>query len=337
MSRWFRHYAGMMRDEKLVSVAIQSKQSVERVLWVWGAILESAAEINDNGKFSLDTAEAAYFLRADQPDLDAIINSLATMGRISEGRVAKWGRRQFASDQSAERTRVHRQRTKGKDNANVTETVSDVAATSLQRHCDAPETETYTEAEKKKESSSVAIATRRLDDWPTDYQIAFWKAYPRKVGKQGALRELERVRKRAIPWEKLMSAVIAYAATADPQFTKHPQTWLSKGCWDDDIGAIKPHENNSVLAAADRLIERVRGFDEPAPTEGVVRIGAGAAAVRAIPPGGRERPGDLCCDGRGDPGGLSTGNDPVCDGPEDGDRGKSFVGPGNGPRLVWDA
>ena len=43
MSRWFRHYAGMMRDDKLVRAAIKSKQSIERVLWIWGAVLESAA------------------------------------------------------------------------------------------------------------------------------------------------------------------------------------------------------------------------------------------------------------------------------------------------------
>ena len=49
MSRWFRHYAGMMRDDKLVRIAIKTKQPIERVLWIWGAILESAAEIDDNG------------------------------------------------------------------------------------------------------------------------------------------------------------------------------------------------------------------------------------------------------------------------------------------------
>jgi hypothetical protein len=36
MSRWFRHYAGMMRDDKLVRVAIRSGQTIERVVWVYG-------------------------------------------------------------------------------------------------------------------------------------------------------------------------------------------------------------------------------------------------------------------------------------------------------------
>lgn len=339
MSRWFRHYAGMMRDDKLVSAALKAKQPVERVVWVWGAILESASEINNHGEFALDTAEAAYFLRADQADIDGICLALKELGRIDGQRVVKWGDRQFSSDRSAERTRTYRDRQKRAENHddNVTDKIRDDDVTSPSRHRDAPETETetYTEAEKKKESSSVA--TRRDDDWPSDFREIFWTEYPRKVGKKGALKELERVRKRGVPWEKLISAVFGYAATADPQFTKHPQTWLSKGCWDDEPDTRKPNGQNSVLAAADRLVERVRQFDEPAPTEGVVRIGAGASSVRAIPEGGRERPGNLCGDGRGDPGGLSTGDDPLRHRPEDRDRGESVGGPGNWPRLVGDA
>lgn len=39
----------------------------------------------------------------------------------------------------------------------------------------------------------------------------------------------------------------------------------------------------NVIAAADRLIERVRQFDQPAPAEGDLRLGAGASVIRAIP------------------------------------------------------
>lgn len=39
MSRWFRHYAGMMRDDKLVGAAIRAKQPVERVVWVWADVV----------------------------------------------------------------------------------------------------------------------------------------------------------------------------------------------------------------------------------------------------------------------------------------------------------
>jgi hypothetical protein len=98
VSRWFRHYAGMMRDDKLVRVAIRSGQTIERVCWVWAAILESAAEIDDEGRYDFDAAEAAYFLRADQSDVDAIETGLADAGRVAAGAVVKWGDRQYQSD-----------------------------------------------------------------------------------------------------------------------------------------------------------------------------------------------------------------------------------------------
>ena len=110
MSRWFRHYAGMMRDEKLVRVAIKSKQPVERVLWIWGAILESAAEIDDNGRYDLDPAEVAYFLRADEDDVGAVFTALADAGRVADNSVVHWGNRQFTSDKSKERQAAYRER-----------------------------------------------------------------------------------------------------------------------------------------------------------------------------------------------------------------------------------
>jgi len=110
MSRWFRHYAGMMRDEKLVRAAMAAKQPVERVSWVWGAILESAAEINDGGRFQLDPAETAYFLRTDEADIRAILDALTALQRLAGDTVVKWGDRQFQSDRSAARQAAHRER-----------------------------------------------------------------------------------------------------------------------------------------------------------------------------------------------------------------------------------
>ena len=153
MSRWFRHYAGMMRDEKLVRVAVKTGQPVERVLWVWGAILESAAELNDGGRFDFDAAEAAYFLRVEETDILALIAALSEIGRICDGIVARWGARQFESDRSASRQAAYRNKSKAGDSL---KTQSDGEVTAKDRHgdggvtatsrpSDAPETETETE------------------------------------------------------------------------------------------------------------------------------------------------------------------------------------------------
>jgi hypothetical protein len=146
VSRWFRHYAGMMRDDKLVRVAIRSKQPIERVAWIWGAILESAAEIDNDGRYDVDAAEVAYFLRADQADVDAILDSFAAAGRLAKGRVVKWGNLQFSSDRSKERVAAHRQRKQEERNRDNDRGKAGNADVTLQEcHGNSPETETETE------------------------------------------------------------------------------------------------------------------------------------------------------------------------------------------------
>lgn len=146
MSRWFRHYAGLCRDDKLVSAAIKAKQPVERVVWVWCAILESAAEIDDNGRYELDCAEVAYFLRADEDHIHSVEDALGDMGRVSDGSVVKWGNRQFSSDRSKERVAAHRERKRTeKHRDELVEPSQNDGVTLQKRHCNSPETELETD------------------------------------------------------------------------------------------------------------------------------------------------------------------------------------------------
>lgn len=156
MTRWFRHYAGLCRDEKLVSVAIKAKQPIERVVWVWCAILESAAEIDDNGAYSFDPAEAAYFLRADEADILAISEALTGAGRLASGAVVKWGNRQFKSDKSADRVAQYRERKRADDARPYDSEPSRNGGVTLQtRYGNAPELDTELDTELEKEKPSV--------------------------------------------------------------------------------------------------------------------------------------------------------------------------------------
>jgi hypothetical protein len=88
------------------------------------------------------------------------------------------------------------------------------------------------EEEKKERLSSL----RSGSDWPSDYREQFWAKYPRKTGKAAAIRKLDGVRKAGkVEFSSIMAAVEKYAAASrDPQFIKHPETWINKGCWDDE-------------------------------------------------------------------------------------------------------
>jgi hypothetical protein len=173
MSRWFRHYAGMMRDDKLVRVAIRSGQTIERVVWIYGAILESAAEIDDGGLFDFDAAEAAYFLRAPESDVLSVVAELAAAGRIAETRVLKWSDRQFQSDRSAPRQAAYRERKRQAGGNNPPS--GDANVTSQSRHGDAPETETETEKIKTepKGSSKSLVELEKLGAISSCLKAAF--------------------------------------------------------------------------------------------------------------------------------------------------------------------
>jgi hypothetical protein len=157
----------MMRDEKLVRAAVRAKQPVERAVWVWGAMLESASEVNDGGRYELDPAEVAYFLRCDAGDIVSIENALVDLGRVRDGLVVQWAERQFESDGSKARQRRYRDRQKAQSDAanndrqvprNVTPPSRDGVVTPQET-----ETETY----------PVASATDAAS--PVDPRDALWR------------------------------------------------------------------------------------------------------------------------------------------------------------------
>lgn len=207
MSRWFRHYAGLVRDEKLVRAAIRSKQTVERVVWVWGAILESAAEVNDGGRYELDQGEVAYFLRCDETDVVGVVNALEALGRLHAGSVVQWAERQFESDTSRERQKRYRERKK-----RAMEGEGDVTAPSPDGEVTLQETETETEKKDSlSETSSDAPPKPRKKqaDYPALFEAA-WRDYPTDANMS---------KKEAFDaWKRLDEADVAALAASIPAF-----------------------------------------------------------------------------------------------------------------------
>jgi hypothetical protein len=72
----------------------------------------------------------------------------------------------------------------------------------------------------------------------------WWKQYPRHVAKGAAQKLYERiVASGKATAAELMAGALRYAAERtgqDPQFTKHPSTWLNGGCWADEPQARAP-------------------------------------------------------------------------------------------------
>jgi hypothetical protein len=66
----------------------------------------------------------------------------------------------------------------------------------------------------------------------------FWAAYPKKVGKDAALRAWRKAIKRADP-DKIISVVRVYPfRTDEPKYNPYPASWLNGGHWEDDLDAV---------------------------------------------------------------------------------------------------
>jgi hypothetical protein len=220
----------MMRDEKLVAVAIRSKQPVERVVWVWGAILESAAEIDDVGRFELDAAEAAYFLRTDEIDIQSILDALTNAGRLAADRVVKWGDRQYQSDKSAERQARYRERRRSKNaGSDDQQTPSDVTQPSRDGVVTLQETETETEITEPSGSDAASPVDPRQQLWSEGVSIL--KAITGKT--DGAARQI------VGKWCKAASddcaLILSKIRTAQAERVGDPVSWIT--------AAVKPPDD----------------------------------------------------------------------------------------------
>ena len=101
---------------------------------------------------------------------------------------------------------------------------------------------------------------------PSDFD-EWWRAYPRKVGKDAAQPVFIRITKaRKATVAELIEGAKRYAAERaeqDPQFTKHPKTWLNGGHWADEAEPKPlPHANGrQPFSALGRLQENMYDDD----------------------------------------------------------------------------
>jgi hypothetical protein len=87
---------------------------------------------------------------------------------------------------------------------------------------------------------SAAKSAHPLD---TPFFLAFWQAYPRRIGKGDARAAFTRAATRTDP-NLIVQAALAYAkhvaeAGTEQKFIPHASTWLNGERWEDDLEAEK--------------------------------------------------------------------------------------------------
>lgn len=142
-----------------------------------------------------------------------------------------------------------------------------------------------------------------LDDgWPADFRILFWNDWPHKVGKPKAMNELERLRRRGVPWLAIYEGEHRYIRTKPPDRPwLNPATFLHQERFNDQPAEVANGKSESLASVAKRQADAGISFG-PRPTG--LRLVEGGNDVRMLPEAGRERPGDLRGGGDRDPVGI---------------------------------
>jgi uncharacterized protein YdaU (DUF1376 family) len=127
------------------------------------------------------------------------------------------------------------------------------------RECHIAEQSRAEHTQSREEISPPNGGSPRKDSGKPDPIEAIYQAYPRKVGKQGALkaigRAVQRLHASGMPMreaqEFLWKTVSTYAkspAGNDGTFTPHPATWFNDGRYDDDQNEWQRRANDPIAA-----------------------------------------------------------------------------------------
>ena len=96
-------------------------------------------------------------------------------------------------------------------------------------------------------SLSCRISERAADTAdPDDPFVAFWKTYPRRIGKAAALKAYNRAVKSGAQPDEILLGAARFAADRDrepdpskrEQYTPHPATWLNAARWADEPSSV---------------------------------------------------------------------------------------------------
>lgn len=106
------------------------------------------------------------------------------------------------------------------------------------------ESEKEREIEKEKEIENECYARGAFEE--------FWKAYPRKAGKEAARKAFAKAK---VPVATLVAAVERQKKSAQwqkdgGQFIPHPATWLNQGRWQDELEEAKTSDTRARLDSA---------------------------------------------------------------------------------------
>lgn len=227
---WFRWHHGSITDPKFQLVARKSGASLPDVLAVWAYVLEQASANENRGNHGeIDCEALDCMFGFDDGQTEAILNVMQSRGLLADGRVSSWDKRQPKrerdTDNSAERTRVYRERQKQHGDAEQNHVTP----------CDATERQKNAREEKSREEKEIPPTPQggmtRFED--------FWTAWPKSERKQDKVKCAKKWRRDGLDCkaDQILGDIAVKRQTQKWQegYVEAPLVYLNGKRWEDGV------------------------------------------------------------------------------------------------------
>jgi hypothetical protein len=85
---------------------------------------------------------------------------------------------------------------------------------------------------RKHQNEVITVNTETTKDYFED----FWKAYPKRVAKEDAIKAWNKIKMDESVLSKILDAIkVQDLAKQDKKFVPYPATWLNKKRWEDEV------------------------------------------------------------------------------------------------------
>ena len=234
--KWIKISTNIFDDEKIL--LIEGMPEKYTIITCWFKLLCLAGKSNNSGVFVLNDKIAyndemlASIFRMPVSSVRLSLNTFQNFGMIEliDGviTIPNWDKHQSLEsyEKKKEYDRQYQaQKRLEKQKIVENRTTNRTSIVLLDKDIDIEEDK---DIELKKE-----ISKEKSDAFDT-----FWKAYPKKVGKEKCFNWFKSHKVDSDLLNKMLNKIEEYKNTkqwSNPQYIPHPYTWLNQGRWDDEI------------------------------------------------------------------------------------------------------
>ena len=234
--KWIKISTNIFDDEKIL--LIEGMPEKYTIITCWFKLLCLAGKSNNSGVFVLNDKIAyndemlASIFRMPVSSVRLSLNTFQNFGMIEliDGviTIPNWDKHQSLEsyEKKKEYDRQYQaQKRLEKQKIVENRTTNRTSIVLLDKDIDIEEDK---DIELKKE-----ISKEKSDTFDT-----FWKAYPKKVGKEKCFNWFKSHKVDSDLLNKMLNKIEEYKNTkqwSNPQYIPHPYTWLNQGRWDDEI------------------------------------------------------------------------------------------------------